>query len=81
MVSRGELEENRRKADEHDLRFPVVIQPRWKVSKQYGIFATPVAFLIDEEGVISRKVARGVDEILALARAGHTRGREVQLNY
>jgi peroxiredoxin len=69
-VSRGELEENRRKADEHAVDFPVVIQNGWRVSKQYGIFATPVAFLIDENGVIATNVAKGRDEILELAEAG-----------
>jgi peroxiredoxin len=68
-VSRGELEENRRKAVEHAVDFPVVIQNGWRVSKQYGIFATPVAFLIDENGVIAAKVAKGREEILELAEA------------
>jgi hypothetical protein len=47
-----------------------VIQDGWRVSKQYGIFATPVAFLIDENGLIAAKVARGREEILRLAEAG-----------
>lgn len=68
MVTRGDIEENRRKAEEHEIGFPVVVQPSWKLSKEYGIFATPVAFLIDEAGVIERDVARGVDEILSVAR-------------
>jgi peroxiredoxin len=76
MVTRGERKENRRKAEEHGLEFPVVIQPRWKLSKQYGIFATPVAFLVDEEGVIATDVAPGADEILALARAEFGNERE-----
>jgi peroxiredoxin len=69
-VSRGELEENRRKAEEHAVDFPVVIQNGWRVSKQYGIFATPVAFLIDENGVIAANVAKGRAEIMGLAEAG-----------
>ena len=68
MVGRGEPEENRRKAEAFGVEFPVVLQPGWRLSKQYGIFATPVAFLIDEEGVIERDVARGPTEILDLAR-------------
>ena len=69
MVGRGELEENRRKAQEHGLEFPVVLQKKWEVSRKYGIFATPVAFLVSEDGVIKSDVAKGVDEILALAGA------------
>jgi peroxiredoxin len=69
-VSRGELEANRRKAEDRGIEFPVVIQNGWRVSKQYGIFATPVAFLIDEDGLIAAKVAKGREEILQLAGAG-----------
>jgi peroxiredoxin len=69
LVSRGGVEENRHKARASGVEFPVVLQPGWKLSKKYGIFATPVAFLIDEEGVIERDVARGPAEILALADA------------
>jgi peroxiredoxin len=69
LVSRGGAEENRRKTEASGVEFPVVLQPGWKLSKEYGIFATPVAFLVDEEGVIERDVARGPAEILALAHA------------
>jgi peroxiredoxin len=79
MVSRGEREPNRRKAADHGIEFPVVLQPGWKISKQYGIFATPVAFLVDENGVIARDVARGPDEVLALAREALVAGKEAPL--
>ncbi|MGH3015474.1 MAG: peroxiredoxin family protein [Gaiellaceae bacterium] len=68
MVSRGEPAENRRKAAAAGVEFPIVLQSGWRLSKDYGIFATPVAFLVDEEGVIERDVARGPTEILALAQ-------------
>jgi peroxiredoxin len=67
MVVRGDVEEIRQKAARYGFEFPVVLQERWKLSQEYGIFAVPVAFLIDEEGVIAKNVARGVEEILALA--------------
>lgn len=70
LVGRGDAEENRRKAAEHGFEFPVVLQDRWRLSREYGIFATPVGFLIDEQGVIARDVGTGADEILALARDG-----------
>jgi len=72
MVGRGDAEENRRKAEQYGFEFPVVLQDGWKLSKQYGIFAMPVAFLIDEEGTIARHVSTGADEILALSRSGLT---------
>ncbi|HEV8439576.1 MAG TPA: redoxin domain-containing protein [Methylomirabilota bacterium] len=68
IVGRGEPEENRRKAEEYGLQCPVVVQRRWELSREYGIFTTPVAFLIGEDGVIERNVAKGSNEILALAR-------------
>jgi peroxiredoxin len=68
MVGRGDPEENRRKATQHGFDFPVVLQDQWKLSKEYGIFATPVAFLIDGRGLIAKGVAQGADEIVSLAR-------------
>jgi peroxiredoxin len=68
LVGRGEAEDNRKKAEKFGFEFPVVLQDKWKLSKEYGIFATPVAFLISENGVIAREVAVGKEAILALAR-------------
>ena len=69
MVGRGDVEENRRKAQEHGLEFPVVLQKKWELSRRYGIFATPVGFLVSEDGVIKKDVAIGSEAILELARA------------
>ena len=77
LVGRGDFEENRRKARQNGFEFPVVLQKKWEVSRQYGIFSTPVAFLIDENGTIEADVARGVDEILALAAQASSAGKEV----
>jgi peroxiredoxin len=74
MVTRGGVAENRRKAAEHTVEFPVAIQPGWRVSKQYGIFATPVGFLLDENGIIECAVAKGGPEIFALARSAVREG-------
>ena len=70
MVGRGNAEENKKKATQHGIAFPFVLQERWKLSRQYGIFATPVAFLIGKDGVIMRDVAKGRDQIMTLAREG-----------
>jgi peroxiredoxin len=69
MVSRGEEEANRAKAGQHGLTFPIVLQQQWEVSREYGMFATPIGYLIDESGVIARDVATGVEPILALLAA------------
>jgi peroxiredoxin len=66
MVSRGDREENRRKRDRLGLSFPIGLQRSWEVSRAYGIFSTPVAFLIDEDGRIAHPVAIGPQPILDL---------------
>jgi peroxiredoxin len=73
-VSRGDRDENRRKAERHGVTFPVLLQPGWKVSREYGIFATPVAFLIDEQGTIQERVAVGTDQITSLLKPAHAAG-------
>lgn len=69
MISRGEPKENRMKVNEHGLTFPVVLQKQWEISRLYGMFATPIAYLIDEAGAIMSEVAVGVEPILALMAA------------
>lgn len=69
MIGRGDVESNRRKVAEHGIPFPVLVQPGWTVSRRYGIFATPVAFLVSEDSVIAAPVAKGPGEVLALAGA------------
>ena len=69
VVGRGDLDENRRKVAQYGVDFPVVVQRHWELSRKFGIFATPVAFLIDERGVIAQDVAKGVEDILTLARS------------
>jgi AhpC/TSA family protein len=68
MISKGEPGENRAKVKEHRLTFPVVLQQQWEISRQYALFATPVAYLIDETGIVAADVAVGHDAILDLLR-------------
>jgi peroxiredoxin len=70
IIGRGDRDENRRKAEEFQFTCRVALQKRWEVSRAYGIFATPVGYLIDEHGVIIRDVAMGSDAIVALAQEG-----------
>jgi peroxiredoxin len=77
MVSRGDVETNRGKAQQLGLNFPIVIQPGWRISKDYGIFATPVAFLVDEQGTLASDVAQGHEQILALAEQALATPKEV----
>jgi peroxiredoxin len=68
VISRGDVEDNRRKAASHGFEFPVVLQERSKLSRKYGIFMTPVAFLIGEDGRTARDVAIGPDQIDGVLR-------------
>jgi peroxiredoxin len=66
MISKGEPKENRAKVKEHSLTFPVVLQQQWETSRRYAMFATPIAYLIDESGTVTHDVAVGVEPILTL---------------
>jgi peroxiredoxin len=66
MVSRRDVEANRAKASKLGLTFPIVLQRQWEISLKYALFATPIGYLIDEQGVIAKDVAIGVQPILAL---------------
>jgi peroxiredoxin len=67
VISRRDAEATGAKADALGLSYPIVMQKQWEISKQYGMFATPIGYLIDEQGIIAKDVAVGVKPILALA--------------
>jgi peroxiredoxin len=67
VVSRQDAEATRTKAAGLGLSFPIVVQRQWEISLLYAMFATPVGYLIDEQGILASDVAVGVGPILALA--------------
>jgi peroxiredoxin len=67
VISRGDVDENRAKADSLGLSYPIVLQQKWEVSLKYAMFATPIGYLINEQGVLASDVAVGIEPILALA--------------
>jgi len=67
MVSRGSSTDNEAKLVEHGLTFPVVLQRHWEISRLYAMFATPIAYLLDEHLTVAAEIAMGADAILALA--------------
>jgi len=69
MISRGDVESNRLKVAEFGLTFPVVLQRKWEISLLYGIFATPVAYNVNQDGVIDGNIAIGTEQILSLLKA------------
>jgi peroxiredoxin len=66
VISRGDGEANRTKVREHGLTFPVLLQRHWEISRDYGMFATPIGYLIDDCGVIAAPVAVGAEAIVNL---------------
>jgi peroxiredoxin len=66
VVGRREPEANRAKAAAMGLTYPIVLQKQWEVSLKYGMFATPIGYLIDERGILASDVAVGVGPILVL---------------
>ena len=76
MISREEPKENRAKVKEHGLPFPVVLPAHWEISRLNAMFATPIAYLIDEEGIISPDVAVGKEPIPALMTSVKNSPRE-----
>ncbi len=55
IVNNGDLEATRKWSAEVAARIPVLAQTQFTFSKKYEVFATPFAFLIDEQGVIAAK--------------------------
>ena len=66
MISRGDVQANRDKVKEFDLTFPVVLQRHWEISRAYGMFATPICYLIDGDGLLASDATVGESAILGL---------------
>jgi methylamine dehydrogenase accessory protein MauD len=55
VVNNAAPDKARQWVTEHDVKFPVLIQEKYAVSKRYEVLATPFGFLIDEKGIIRSK--------------------------
>jgi peroxiredoxin len=66
VVGRRDAEANRAKAIRLGLSYPIVMQKQWEISLKYAMFATPIGYLIDQQGILLSDVAIGVEPILAL---------------
>jgi thiol-disulfide isomerase/thioredoxin len=62
LISRGDLEENKTKAQEHGLS-NVLLQKDWEVSESYEVRGTPSAVLIAADGKVASPVAGGAEGI------------------
>jgi peroxiredoxin len=68
VVGHGEPARLRRLLAGQRPPFPVVAQEGWSVSRQYGIFTAPSAFLLGPDGVLGPPVARGPEVADLVAR-------------
>jgi len=66
IISRGNIEAVRAEFEERPAPFPVAVQKSWEISRRYAMFATPIAYLIDESGKIASDIAAGPEPILIL---------------
>jgi peroxiredoxin len=80
VISRRDAAATRAKADALGLTYPIVMQRQWEVSLKYGMFATPIGYLVDEQGILLCDVAVGVAPILALADEPRPPAAEPSLN-
>jgi peroxiredoxin len=64
LVSRGDPEENKTKAQEHGL-INVVLQDDWEVSEAYDLAGTPGAVLVSPDGTIASPMVGGAESIRA----------------
>jgi peroxiredoxin len=82
VISRRDADATRAKAESLSLTYSIVLQKQWEISLKYGMFATPIGYLIDEQGLLLRDVAVGVEPILTLVEepAPELTGVEPSLN-
>jgi methylamine dehydrogenase accessory protein MauD len=70
VVNNGELDETRQWAKEVRAGYPVLVQNKFNLSKHYEAFATPFAFVIDEQGVIASNGIVGSAQYLGYVLTG-----------
>jgi peroxiredoxin len=70
MVSRGDPALTRAQIAAEGLTFPVGVQRHWELSRRYGTFAVPIAYLIDEWGVVRSDAVVGGAGIAQLLETG-----------
>jgi peroxiredoxin len=65
LISRGDPEENKTKAQEHGLK-NVLLQKNWEASEAYEVRGTPSAVLIAPDGKVASPVVGGAEGIRGL---------------
>ena len=75
LVSNGNVDDNRARAGEHGL-LHVLSQQAHAVGLSYGANGTPMAVLVDVDGLVASSVAAGADAIRALVASVAQRASE-----
>jgi methylamine dehydrogenase accessory protein MauD len=70
VVNNASIDQTRLWAREADARFPVLSQEKYAISKRFETYATPFAFLIDEQGIITSKGLAGSKQYLNFVLSG-----------
>jgi peroxiredoxin len=69
FVSYGDVESNHKLAEKHGLTCPILlVQEGSKAPDMFQNFGTPVAYLLDEQGLVLAPIAVGADQVPALAK-------------
>jgi len=69
LASYGDVESNRRFAEEHGLSCRILHLDGAEPLPFFASLGTPVAYLVDEQGVVAEPLAVGANEVPLLARA------------
>jgi methylamine dehydrogenase accessory protein MauD len=70
VVNNADPEKTRAWARDVEACFPVLAQENYAISKRFQVFATPFAFLIDEQGIITSKGLAGSRQHLNFVLSG-----------
>jgi methylamine dehydrogenase accessory protein MauD len=70
VINHAEPDAAREWARDVKAEFPVLIQEKWNVSKQYEAYATPFAFLIDAGGIVRSSGIAGSRQHLGYVLTG-----------
>lgn len=68
IVCQADAPAIRARIAEQGLTLPIALDHQWNIARDYGTFATPLGYLIDQHGIIAEPVVIGWDAVLALAR-------------
>jgi peroxiredoxin len=67
LLAYGDARSNQEQAAEHGLKCPILLMKDGEKPAPFEHEGTPVTYLLDEEGRVAAPLARGADQVLALA--------------